>query len=280
MTPSPKTVLITGCSLGGIGSALALEFHRRGLHVFATARSLDRMAHLANLDRVTLLQLDVTSQASIATAAAQVGKTTGSSLDILINNSGAQYITPAIEANLDAARSMFEVNVFGVAAVCQAFVPLITTASGTIVNVCSIAAHVHTPWMGFYGASKAAAEVLSETMRLEMAPLGVRVISLVTGAVASNIMTNGAIPKLQDTSPFKPAQKEIVALAKGEDGHTRMPTETFAKKVVDDVLGGAQGKLWRGQMASTIYWLTKLIPLSILDKLISKDSGLDHLAKN
>jgi NADP-dependent 3-hydroxy acid dehydrogenase YdfG len=64
MTPSPKTVLITGCSVGGIGSALALEFHRRGLHVFATARSLDKLAHLANLDCVTLLQLDVTSQAS------------------------------------------------------------------------------------------------------------------------------------------------------------------------------------------------------------------------
>ncbi|KAJ6201988.1 NADPH-dependent 1-acyldihydroxyacetone phosphate reductase [Bipolaris maydis] len=279
MTPSPKTVLITGCSMGGIGSALALEFHRRGLHVFATARSLDKMAHLANLDRLTLLQLDVTSQASISTAAAQVGKTTSGSLDILINNSGSQYITPAMEANLDAARSMFEVNVFGVAAVCQAFMPLIAASRGTIVNVCSIAAHVHTPWMGFYGASKAAVEVVSETMRLEMAPLGVRVISLVAGAVASNIMTNGAIPELSDTSPFKPAEKEIVALAKGQDGHARMPTDTFAKKVVDDVLAGAQGKLWRGQMASTIYWLTKLTPLSVLDKLISNDSGLHHLAK-
>lgn len=169
-----------------------------------------------------------------------------------------------METNLNSARSMFEVNVFGVAAVCQTFASLITTARGIIVNICSISAHVHTPWMGFYGASRAAAEVMSETMRLEMAPLGVRVISLVTGAVTSNIMTNGTISELSDTSPFKSAEKEIVALARGKNGHARMPAETFAIKVVDDVFGGAQGKLWRGQMASIIYWLTKLTPLSVL----------------
>jgi 1-acylglycerone phosphate reductase len=169
-----------------------------------------------------------------------------------------------MEANLDVARSMFEVNVFGVAVVCQIFTPLIIAPRGTIVSVCSISGHVHNPWMGFYGASKAAVEVISETMRPEMAPLGVRVISLVMGAVTSNLMTNGAIPELSDASPYKPAEKEIVALARGEDGHPCMPTETFAKQVVNDMLGGAQGKLWRGQMVSIIYWLTKFTPLSIL----------------
>lgn len=78
-----------GCSVGSIGSALALELHCRDLHVFASARNLNKMAHLANLDRVLLLQLDVTLQASITAAAAQVSKTTGGSLDILINNFGS-----------------------------------------------------------------------------------------------------------------------------------------------------------------------------------------------
>ncbi|EUC40180.1 hypothetical protein COCMIDRAFT_30838 [Bipolaris oryzae ATCC 44560] len=243
MTHSPKTVLITGCSVCGIGSALALEFHRRGLHVFATTRSFNKMAYLTNLDRVTLLQLDMTSQASIAAAAAQVDKTTGGSLYILTNNSGSQYTTPSMEVKLDAARSMFEVNIFGVAAVYQAFAMFITTAHGTIINVCFISAHVQTPSMGFYSASKTAFEVMSEKIRLEMAPLGVHVISLVPGAVGSNIMTNGATPELPDTSPFKPAAKGMVTLAKDGDCHARMLTETFAKKAVDDVLSDAEGKL-------------------------------------
>ncbi|KAF1957634.1 NAD(P)-binding protein [Byssothecium circinans] len=279
MSPSPKSVLITGCSAGGIGSALAVEFQRRGLRVFATARNLGKMEHLGKLPNVTLLQLDVTSTDSITVAAHDVVAATGGSLDILINNSGSQYITPVVEADLDRARSLFDVNVFGVIAVCQAFAPLLVSAHGTIVNVCSINGHVHTPWMGLYGASKAAVEMVSETMRLELAPLGVRVVSLVTGAVTTNIMTNGPVPQLPETSLFKPAEKEMTVLARGEDEHPRMPVDAFAKKVVDDVLGAATGKVWRGQMASMIYWFTKLAPLFVVDRMISKGTGVDHLAK-
>ncbi|KAF2706167.1 hypothetical protein K504DRAFT_493346 [Pleomassaria siparia CBS 279.74] len=90
-------------------------------------------------------------------------------------------------------------------------------------------------------------------MRLKLVPLGISVISLVTGAVTTNLMTNGSIPKLSDTSLFKLAEKEITALARGEDGNPRMAVDTFAKKVVNNVLSSARGKLWRGQIALIIY---------------------------
>jgi 1-acylglycerone phosphate reductase len=82
-----QTVLITGCSEGGIGDALAQEFHRRGLKVFASARNLKKMNHLVEMG-IQTLELDVTQSASILAAVEIVKKASGGSLDYLINNAG------------------------------------------------------------------------------------------------------------------------------------------------------------------------------------------------
>lgn len=83
-----KTVLITGCSEGGIGDALAQEFHRRGLRVFATARDLSKIEHLKTLGLI-VLRLDMTDESSIKHAVETVKSATKGSLDFLVNNSGA-----------------------------------------------------------------------------------------------------------------------------------------------------------------------------------------------
>lgn len=85
---SQKTVLITGCSEGGIGDALAQSFHRRGLRVFATARNILKIEHLKKLGLDTL-PLDVTDATSIKAAVERVKLETGGTLDFLVNNSGA-----------------------------------------------------------------------------------------------------------------------------------------------------------------------------------------------
>jgi NAD(P)-dependent dehydrogenase (short-subunit alcohol dehydrogenase family) len=84
---SRRSVLITGCSGGGIGDALAQEFHRKGLRVFATARNVTKIEHLKNLGLETL-HLDVVDETSIKQAVASVRDLTGGTLDILVNNSG------------------------------------------------------------------------------------------------------------------------------------------------------------------------------------------------
>lgn len=84
---APKSVLITGSSEGGIGDALAKEFHKRGLRVFATARNLDKVQHLKEMG-MDVLQLDVLDNASIKRAVDSVKMATGGTLDILVNNSG------------------------------------------------------------------------------------------------------------------------------------------------------------------------------------------------
>jgi 1-acylglycerone phosphate reductase len=84
---APKTVLITGCSKGGIGDALAQEFHRKGVHVFATARSLSKISHLKDMG-ITTFELDVTSPDSIRNAISFVEKETEGRSDFLVNNAG------------------------------------------------------------------------------------------------------------------------------------------------------------------------------------------------
>lgn len=103
MAVTKKTALVTGSSEGGIGFAIAKEFQSRGVHVFATARNPDKVAALAKLSNVTVLALDVTSQASIDAAVSAVTEQTGGTLDYLINNAGAQYCMPTLDTDLEVS---------------------------------------------------------------------------------------------------------------------------------------------------------------------------------
>ncbi len=120
-----KTVLITGCSDNGIGSALGKVFHERGYHVFATARNQAKMTWLKGLDNVTPIQLDVTKPADIKATVETVSKATSGKLDHLINNAGRNHFKPVLDVQLDEVRDLFESNYFGPLSVTQAFAPLL-----------------------------------------------------------------------------------------------------------------------------------------------------------
>jgi NADP-dependent 3-hydroxy acid dehydrogenase YdfG len=149
------SVLITGCSDGGIGSALAHAFHAAGLEVFATARSTQKMASLANLLGVKLLQLDVTDPKSIALAVDAVTAATSTStaagkLDYLVNNAGQGYVMPMLDSSVADMQAMFDINVWGALRVTQAFAPLVVRAKGVIVNNSSIAGCLGLPFQGWF----------------------------------------------------------------------------------------------------------------------------------
>ena len=146
--PAAHYALITGCSEGGIGHALAMEFQRRGVHVFATARNTAKMSSMTKLPNVTLLALDVTQPASIAAAVEAVRTQTGGTLDYLVNNSGSQYVMSLLDLDVEKARAMFDVNVWGVILVTQAFAGFVIKAKGSIVNMGSIAGLIYPPFMG------------------------------------------------------------------------------------------------------------------------------------
>jgi 1-acylglycerone phosphate reductase len=149
MTSSQSSVLITGASAGSIGSALALAFANRGFLTFATARDPSKIERsLSNLGNVHQLQLDVTSQESIHAAYNLVASKTNGRLDHLVNNTGAGYTTPLVDFDEMKGRAVFDVNFRGLLSVTKAFMPLVAKVKGTVVNISSVGATVHTPWIG------------------------------------------------------------------------------------------------------------------------------------
>lgn len=147
MSPA-KTILITGCSAHGIGSALALALAQKGHHVFATARNPSKIPiSLASLSNVTPLQLDVTSTTS-ASEAAKAVEDHGAGLDILVNNAGSGYTIPLLDADLETAQQVYETNVWGAIRIVQAFAGLLMERRGRVVNVCRADAVMSAPWDG------------------------------------------------------------------------------------------------------------------------------------
>ena len=143
-----RTALVTGCSEGGLGYALAKAFANEGFHVFATVRN-PSTANLPRDDHIEVLPLEVTSQGSIDECVAKVKETTGRrGLDILVNNAGVGFIMPLLDTDIEDSKKLFDVNVWGVLAVTQAFAPMLIEARGTVLNISSLAGAVRMAWQG------------------------------------------------------------------------------------------------------------------------------------
>jgi len=170
-------VLITGCS-SGIGRAAAEEFTRRGHEVIATARSLDS---IADLEVATRLQLDVTSDADVERLADDVGP-----IDVLINNAGGGLHGPLELVPMSAIEAIYDTNVFGTVRTTKAFLPSMRLNGGaTFIFVSSPAGRATRPLTGIYGSTKAAVELLYESLSFEIEDTGARVIIFSPGAVSS-----------------------------------------------------------------------------------------------
>ena len=108
------------------------------------------MNHFEMLANVTLLNLDVTSPADIASAVESISQRTDGRLDYLVNNAGQGFFMPVLDTDVERAKEIFDVNFWAALAVTQAFAPLLLAAKGTIVNIGSVSGHVNVPWMGNY----------------------------------------------------------------------------------------------------------------------------------
>ncbi len=176
--------LITGCS-SGIGRATALLLANEGWRVFATARHLQAINDLAS-DRITPLRLDVTDDASMVAAVQEV-LTQAGRIDVLVNNAGYTEVGPLEEATLEEIRCQFETNTFGPLRLAQLVLPAMRAqGSGRIVNVSTIGGRIAIPFLGLYNGSKFALEAMSDVLRMETRPFGVRVIVIEPGGVRTN----------------------------------------------------------------------------------------------
>lgn len=182
-------VLITGASTG-IGRACALRLDRGGFRVFAGVRNPEDGARLKQMASPTLMpvRIDVTDMASIVAAARTVeAATCGEGLAGLVNNAGVVLSGPLEYLAIENLRRQFEVNVVGPIAVTQAFLPMLRTGRGRVVNMGSSGGRMALPFVGPYTASKFALEALTDSLRIELRPWNIPVIIIEPGSVATPI---------------------------------------------------------------------------------------------
>ncbi|RAK75551.1 SDR family oxidoreductase [Aspergillus fijiensis CBS 313.89] len=246
------SVLITGCSPGGIGNSLAREFHRNGLRVFATARSADTLQDLASIG-IETLSLEVDDQESVQSCFSDINaRLGGKGLNYLVNNAGRNYTVPAMEAELSEVRATFETNLFSVIYICQVFLPLLIRAKGTIVQVGSVAGIIPYVFGSVYNASKAALHSFSDTLRVELAPFGVNVTTIVTGGVQSRIARIKRT--LTPDSMYLPIEEEYNRrVVHSQDG--AMPNSDYARSVVSQILYGPAPLRWVWPWAPSRSWI-------------------------
>ncbi|KAF2102640.1 short-chain dehydrogenase [Rhizodiscina lignyota] len=296
-TSEKLSILITGCSPGGMGAALAIVFHNAGHQVFATARNPSKLKPLAE-QGIETLPLDVTSASSIASAVSSVTSsvTDERGLNILINNAASSYSMPIADVSLDAARELFDVNVWSHIAVTQAFLPLLLRSTSSsinktastdghpnqamIVNHTSVGSVTALPFQGIYNSSKAALAMLSETMRLELSPFGVRVIDLKTAGVRTNIISNNNVntkaEQLREGSIYEPA-REVVEKAMSQEGLSDrgITPEQWANEVSALLLRkNPPAVIWRGESAQ-IARIASMLPSGLFEGMIKRMTKLD-----
>ncbi|KAL3488161.1 hypothetical protein BJX62DRAFT_253460 [Aspergillus germanicus] len=289
MPSSPKrSILITGCSPGGVGHALALEFAAHGLRVFATARSTKSLSRLEE-NGIETFPLDVTSAESIQALKKEVLERTGGKLDVLFNNAGMMYEAPAIEADPTRIRTMFDTNVHGLFNMVSTFTPLLIAASASaqnsvprpvIINTVSILARIPFPFSAAYNASKAAVASYSDTLRIELEPLGIKVVTLFMGEVRTRLMSPDDII-FGSESIYRDLSDKVKERSRNHARNSMAPEE-FAAQVIQEILvrspGTGKGEyLWKGTNAWLIWFLDVVGWRKVFDGFVKKMVGLDKM---
>ncbi len=268
-----KVVLITGCS-SGIGKAFTEEFLKKGFKVIATARKPEK---ISTLPAGTIVKkLDVTNKEDMEELFEFLRKEEIVP-DILINNAGYGLMGPAIELPREAIERQFETNVFGALAIISKIAPLmIRKGKGLIVNISSISGIMPTPFASAYCASKAALTAFSDSLRMELKPFGIKVVTVQPGAITSKFGDN-AEKELQNIlrpdSVYSAFKDAIIERAKASQEKST-PAEKFVKQVVKKLLRENPPPVIRaGKLSKLVPFLKKYLPEKILDSILMAKFG-------
>ena len=179
-----KVILVTGAS-SGIGFDAAVALAKQGHRVYAAARRVERMEPLKAFG-VVPLRMDVTDDAYMEAGVRTVLEAEGR-IDALVNNAGYGYFGAIENVPLEEARRQLEVNVFGLARLCQLVLPSMRAqGSGRIVNISSVAGKAVLYFGGWYHVSKFSVEALSDALRMELKPFGIDVSMIEPGGIKTN----------------------------------------------------------------------------------------------
>jgi NAD(P)-dependent dehydrogenase (short-subunit alcohol dehydrogenase family) len=248
-----KVFLITGSS-SGFGYLGALLYARQGAKVIATMRNLPRpeaaelrkLAAAEKLD-ITVLGLDVTSDASVTKAVGEALKLTNGKIDVLINNAGIGITGPVEVQDLTATKLAFDTNVFGIQRMLRAVLPAMRARkSGLVVNISSQLGRVIVPGGGHYSATKFALEALSEQLAYELVPLGIDVCVIQPGGYPTKVWVNRntytkALRERSDPTVLA-AYPALTAGMGKEDGSGRTADPNDVPRAIGEIAAMPAGK--------------------------------------
>ena len=266
-------VLVTGCSTG-IGRAVAEALLTRGHTVWATARRPETLTDLA-AKGAHVAALDVTDEASMSAAVAEVEAAHGS-VGTLVNNAGYGEYGAVEEVEMDKVRAMFETNVFGLARMCQLVLPGMRAAGrGRIVNLSSMGGRMTFPLGGYYHATKYAVEALSDALRVEVKPFGVQVVVIEPGVTRSGfeetISASDALAS-HDDSPYAAMRASV---AEGNSAaYTNPRLSASAESVAQSIV-----KAIEADRPRTRYLLTPAARAMVTARAVGGDRAWDGLVK-
>jgi NAD(P)-dependent dehydrogenase (short-subunit alcohol dehydrogenase family) len=210
-----KTAVVTGSS-SGIGFETSLLLAKNGFRTYATVRNLDKAKEIRDISDkgeppIRVAEMNVDSDKSVEDA---IGKIMNESkrIDLLVNNAGYDLIGALEDLSMDEIRAQFETNLFGAIRVMKAVLPIMRKQQGgTIVNISSIGGRFAIPLNAAYHGTKFALEGISESVRLETEPFGIKVILVEPGAIRTNILRNAKAGQktAEPSSPYAPMTKKL-----------------------------------------------------------------------
>ncbi len=284
-----KSAVVTGVSTG-IGRGAALVLARQGWHVFGSVRKAadaDRLKGELG-DAFTPLLFDVEDNNAILAAAATVrARLAGRTLDGLVNNAGSSFSDPLLVQSVADFRKQIEINLVGMFAVTRAFAPLLGAdpalagPRGRIVNISSIGGRMGPPFLGAYSASKHAVEGFSESLRRELQLVGIDVIIVGPGAVATAIWDKAeALPPGPEVGTLWEAPSKAFADYMIEGGRKGLPIETLGE-VIATALTVPRPKARYSIMNGRFFNETvpRMLPKRMVDRLLGWRLGLVSASK-
>jgi len=265
MQTSKKVVLITGGS-SGIGKAIGLHLTEKGYTVYGTTRDTSKYKDFKSFP---LIALDVTISETVQNAIRTVIHREGQ-LDILINNAGVGITGAVEEIPDDEISKHFETNYFGALRTLKAVLPQMRKQqSGLIINITSIAGYMGLPYRGIYSASKAALEITTEAIRMEVKDFGIRVTNLAPGDFATNIASGRYHAPVQKGSPYEIPYKNTLDLMDSHVDSGSNPSEVAI--VIEKIINTKKPKIHYkvgAFMQKFSIFLKQILPDKMYEKLL------------
>ena len=265
-----KVILITGAS-SGIGYDTAAALAKQGHKVYAAARRMEKMEPLRQRG-VVPIKMDVTDTASLEAGLHTVMEAE-SRIDVLINNAGYGYFGAIENVSMEEARRQVEVNVFGLARLCQLVLPIMRAqGSGRIINTSSVAGKSVLFYGGWYHVTKYSVEAFSDALRIEMKPFGIDVVMIEPGGIKTEwgiIAAKHLAESSKGTAYEDAALRESETLDKVYHMSLLSKPAVVAKAICRAVNSRHPKARYRvGRFSTTIVWSHALLPARWWDALM------------